>query len=532
MLEQIKQIPAKLLELWKKYTVKQRTIFLSIVGTLIIVLVILIAVLGRTSYVKLATFENTSSAGKVLTALNTAGIAAKVSDDNLTIYVDSSKRTDASMALFNAIPEEEDLNITELLTNSLETTNADRRLKNDLYTKFDIIEVLEKITGVEDANVVFYPTSANTSILTSNQDIACSVMLIINSDFDTSNVTTIARSVALSLGNQDTDDIVIIDQYANALFGGLVDEETEANNKKEQYITWVNSYYKDILWRGAIMNHFASADIGLYLDINFDETSILYTEYLAADGQDQGLYDTYYKYSSENKTSSGDVPGTDSNDEVDYYIADTSTGNSSEDELSIKYLPSTRVTQINEDSGVIDRTNSSIGITLNKVTDVSEDNLRLLGELDNITFDEYIAQNSSTRRMDLSEYEFMYDIFAMASGIATSNIQIVAYETYNFIASEGSNVNWSLILQIVLAAVIIGLLLFVVFKGMAPEKVVELEPELSVEQLLATTKENQSLEDIELSEKSETRRMIEKFVDENPEAVANLMRNWLNDEWG
>ena len=57
------------------------------------------------------------------------------------------------------------------------------------------------------------------------------------------------------------------------------------------------------------------------------------------------------------------------------------------------------------------------------------------------------------------------------------------------------------------------------------------EPELSVEQLLATTKENQSLEDIEFSDKSETRKMIEKFVDENPEAVAQLLRNWLNDDW-
>ena len=38
-------------------------------------------------------------------------------------------------------------------------------------------------------------------------------------------------------------------------------------------------------------------------------------------------------------------------------------------------------------------------------------------------------------------------------------------------------------------------------------------------------------EEIELSDKSETRKMIEKFVDENPEAVAQLLRNWLNDDW-
>ena len=43
--------------------------------------------------------------------------------------------------------------------------------------------------------------------------------------------------------------------------------------------------------------------------------------------------------------------------------------------------------------------------------------------------------------------------------------------------------------------------------------------------------EEESLEDIGFSDKSETRILIEKFVDENPEAVASLLRNWLNEEW-
>lgn len=86
----------------------------------------------------------------------------------------------------------------------------------------------------------------------------------------------------------------------------------------------------------------------------------------------------------------------------------------------------------------------------------------------------------------------------------------------------------------VILAVLIGvLLIFVFIRGTSPVKVTETEPELSVEDLLATTKENEeNLEEIELSDKSETRKMIEKFVDENPEAVAMLLRNWINEDWG
>ena len=41
-----------------------------------------------------------------------------------------------------------------------------------------------------------------------------------------------------------------------------------------------------------------------------------------------------------------------------------------------------------------------------------------------------------------------------------------------------------------------------------------------------------SLEDINAEQVSETRALIEKFVDENPEAAASLLRNWLNEDWG
>ena len=94
--------------------------------------------------------------------------------------------------------------------------------------------------------------------------------------------------------------------------------------------------------------------------------------------------------------------------------------------------------------------------------------------------------------------------------------------------------NASNYLMVILTLLIAGLLVFVIIKGTSPVEVTELEPELSVEDLLATTQEDdkQDLDEIELSDKSETRQLIEKFVDENPEAVALLLRNWINEDWG
>ena len=51
-----------------------------------------------------------------------------------------------------------------------------------------------------------------------------------------------------------------------------------------------------------------------------------------------------------------------------------------------------------------------------------------------------------------------------------------------------------------------------------------------METILQSTPEA-TIEDIDVETKSETRKMVEKFVDENPEAAAILLRNWLTDEW-
>ena len=85
---------------------------------------------------------------------------------------------------------------------------------------------------------------------------------------------------------------------------------------------------------------------------------------------------------------------------------------------------------------------------------------------------------------------------------------------------------------IIIAVLIFALLGYVVFRSTRSPKEEELEPEISVESLLESTSTMQEqLEDIDYNDKSEVRMMIEKFVDENPEAVASLLRNWLTEDW-
>ena len=538
MPERLKKIQAKLLEFWSKYTKKQRAIFLSIVGGVIVLLVVLIIILSRTVYMDLATFQDKTTAANAVSTLTQNGIKAKLKDENgsYVVQVDEKAEIQATVLITGTYGESEFFSIDQLLNNSLTTTDSDRRLKNDLYMRSEIETGLKKLSGVKDAQVIFYPTNQINSVLTKANEIACSVILETTEKLSSKNAESIAQLIATALGNKDASQIKIMDAEMNLLFGAVKSEEEEMLTQREQWMKWVRDFYTERVVELGEKNGF---DTTAAMTLMFDFSQMSYTqkEYIAAADQEQGLYGYYKQTVSKNSSSAGDVPGTDSNDETDYYIEKGSTGDSSYKSTEIQYLPTEKLTNFTKDELMVQFENSTMAVTLNRVNTVRESDEAVqtaLAEL-GIDFEEYCRRNSRPvmwGEEDQALLDEFYSLFADAAPVTRENIKILAFDVYNFIPNEQTQFDWSIIFRILLAVLIVGLLLFVLLRGMRPEEVVEQEPELSIEQLLATTKDNQTLEDIEIAEKSETLRLIEKLIDENPQAVANLLRNWLEDDWG
>jgi flagellar M-ring protein FliF len=136
------------------------------------------------------------------------------------------------------------------------------------------------------------------------------------------------------------------------------------------------------------------------------------------------------------------------------------------------------------------------------------------------------------------DFDPIRDIISKGTGLNASNISVYGYEVPVFVDAEATVMDMRHIIMFVILAILLFMLLFGVMRGMPKEEVIELEPELSVEELLETTKMEEakeaamsSLQEIELDKEPEAKRLIDKFVNERPEAVAQLMRNWLNDNW-
>lgn len=531
MVERLKQIPVQLLNQWNKYSSKQKTIIISVIVTVFLALIIMVNFMNRTIYKTLIVSETAKDASTVAGLLKDDGIPYKLAEDNLTIKVDEKQYSDAILLVYSSDISTSGLTLNQLVSNDLSTTNSDRNLKNHLYVQTEIRNYLIKMKGIKDANVTYVPQDNTYSVLTQKKDYPASVALTITDGFELSTATAVAEYVAAAIGNESTDKIKIIDQNGNLLFGGEEDLYSGNATSVLEYREKLQNTYNNNIYMLMMKLGYDEVQPMFNWVLNMDKVSQLFTEQIPAEGSDQGLYKNYYSYDSENTSAtSGGTPGTDSNDETSYATEDSNGNGSSSSTVQIEYLPSERVTNTEFEVGAVIPEQSSGSIVMTKVVTYTEKQLEAQGLLEGTTYEQYSLANKDLKPINIGED--VYKMVSLATGIAVDKISIIAYEQPVYLPDEVTARDWTFYLQILLAVGIVGLLIFVVFKGTSPVEVTELEPELSVEQLLATTKENQSLDDIEFAEKSEAKKMIEKFVDENPEAVAQLLRNWLNDDWG
>ncbi len=532
MREWFRQLPAKIVEFWNRYTAKQKTLFFSVVAAVIITLVALFVILNRTSYTRLATFDNSAQTAEAEALLKENGIKHRVSDDALSIDVDEKKIAEARLLLGqNGISASaSSVDNSWLFDNSFSTTDSERKLKAKIKLEADMEADIKSMEGVTKASVTIDLPESSSSIYNNEKSATVSIMLTTNSNFKNESVSGIAEYARTCVGNEDTNDITIIDKQGNLLFSGANNSTTVLTNLSiEQQ---VEEYYNSKLWNLMVNSGvYDDVSVSSNLDINISPEEIEDIKYYTNTDDDTGPKETYYYYLAENVDGTGGVVGTDANGEeiTDYNLLDEANSESTLTLIKETYATSSTKTKTVKSVGSVELANSSISLYLTKYNIFYEEELEKQGLLEEMTYEEFKQANSEPVE-NVNPPEIV-SLLSKGTGIKEANIYVIERTVPIFYPKEKKSVPVQSILSIVLAVIIGLLLLFVVFRSMKAEEVVETEPELSVETLLATTKENQTLDDIEFGESSATKSQIEKFVDENPEAVALLLRNWLNDEW-
>lgn len=534
MAERLKGVLGNILEWWNKFTSKQKTIIVAIAAVVVLTLAIIIYAFSRPQYERLGTYETAKEAAEVISILDDNGIAHTESQDLSVIYVEKGKLSAAIYALAQGGYKAGALEYKDVVDTGMSITSADRANMEALWTARRIEEILGELEPVKGVKAMVTRPKDFGTLYAQQEETSVSVTLTLKEPLTSAQSAAMARNVAVMVGNKTTANIAIWDQDANLLFAGG-DDYSEAGiagsmqELQEQMQSMVANEVKKVLLG---TQQYDIISVSPHLDINFSSYERSTQEYYG-NQDNMGMIQRQDDFSLESTNGTGGTPGTDSNggDLTGYVYPDYGSSESTQQETSTDYALNHFEEYIKRAAGTsVDYNNSSLAISMITVREYYEENVRSQGLLDGgTTWASFKEENRADVRLEVDEA--FYQMAAHATGISRDNITIIAYEHPIFWDKEGMDISATDVLSIVMIVLILALLGFVVLRSMAGRKeAVEEEEELSVEDMLQSTPE-EVLEEIDVEAKSETRRLIEKFVDENPEAAASLLRNWLNEDW-
>ena len=544
MPERIQNIINRIAEWWKKFTLRQKALIISAVSVVVVALIILGVVANRPDKMDLVTATDATQAQSVKDLLDGQNIKYTQSQDGMTFTIDRKDEADATILLgqngiysngYSGTKSDDSYPFSNVVDGSFTTTESDKQRKEAYWKQKNMESYLKTLSNVKNAQINLRIPDDDGTLAAKSEESSASVLLDLSDSMSDDQAAAVAKFVATGLGNKTTSNITIMDTDDNILFsggdestsGGIASSNLSAQQKKEKY-------YEDKVKKVLSKNSngdavYDNVQVAANLSMDFDDTETKNWEYYVADGQDQGYLDSQTTESSTSQGTNGGEPGTGSNDGVNSYVTQNGSSSSESNKTSSNYLPNERYTKSKTASGKVDPDNSSITITAYNDVVYDEDQMKAAGQLKNQTFDQFVAKNSGLTATRASNN--LIQAVSNATGIPTSNITINSYDVPQFHYSTGGRtwVDW---LEIILAILIFALLGFVAFRSLRGKKEEEEAEEVSVDTLLRQQQQDEELEDIGYNEKSEARQLIEKFVDEKPEAAANLLRNWLNEDWG
>lgn len=533
MPERFREILDKIIEWWKKFTNKQRIVLISIISVVILALVILAVVITRPNMVELIACSDAAQAAEVKQILEEESSISYTIDDNMVVRVESADLAEAEMLLGkNSIPSK-GYSLESATSGGFSSTSADKDRLYQKYLEDKFEDRLSNLKYVKSATVDITLPEKDGTILSKDKEGTAAITLDLKEEIDDDKAYAIARFVATEIGNETVKGITIIDSKSNVLFSGTDSESntglaTSQLKYKSMQEEMIKKQISDALTESGV---FSNIEIAIQLNIDFSKKQEAKREWSIPEGRNESLMDSASLYSSSSKNGLGGTPGTDSNDGTSYMTKDNNYSEQTIEDNDYDYLNDEKVTKTESNGGRVDYENSSVSVIATRYIVYDQKVLEENGTLDDTSWEQFKQDNGDTKRVTEVD-EDMVGVIANSTGFSTSKISFLVYETPKFIDKKGSNFSVTDIFQILLAVLIFALLGFVVFKSTRSEKSEEMEPELSVESLLESTAEaNEHLNDIGYTEKSEVRILIEKFVDENPDAVALLLRNWLNEDW-
>lgn len=528
MQDTITQMSNKVTEKWAGFTKSQKIKIGVGAGAVIVALIIAIVVLSKPQMQSLFTERlDQEQAAKVVEVLDNEKVNYQLKNEGLTILVNKKDFDKAKIALYRENVPKGGYTFDDAMTNSMSTTEDEKKAKQQRYKEAELERTLMTMDAIDTAVVKLVIPEEKNAFLASKQKSSASVLLTLDYPMDNKQIQGVARLISGSVQNLDMNNINIVDADGNNLYIGS-DEESLAMNKQQELKKTAENDVKGKVTEllGGVYDE-VKVSPTLILDFDkYEEVTEKYTPQF--DDNSRGIISKEnIKNSSSKNTQAGGEPGTATNggDAPIYQAGAGGAGESKDSSKDIVYANDKTVATTSKNQGTIDYKKSSLAVHVYKEKVYDEETLgKDLAQ--GMSWAEFKAQNKDIK--DIAVDNSVVESIKAGTGI--ENVVIYGYERPVFVDKEPFELDWKAYLPFVLILLILIIVAVAVLKFRKHEEIVETEPELEVEEMLKVAKEEVELEEIELKESLETKRQIEKFVDEKPEAVANLLRNWLSEE--
>lgn len=531
MNEFFEKLSKQLIDYWGKFNNKQRTTI--IVLGVIIILALSTAVYFATRPKMVVLYEGLSNAetSAVMKVLDENSISYNEQNDGATILVEQKNKIAARNLLIDTKLPSSGYTYEDAYSSSMTDTESIKQEKIYQAMENELEQTLKRINGINEASVMLEIPEYDRLYQNSVKESTASVLLTTDRELGQAQVDSVVGIVLHGVRNLTQDNITVVDHTGKTLFGGSVDTESAIVDKKfENKVKQEQIIERDI--QELLASNFDQVVPKVNLVLDYDEYQSTKESYSnpVGDGSDKGLVNEETNSSSSTTNiSTGGAPGIDSNPgEVTQYASSNNTGTESGSESASEkasYIYDKNVTFESKSPGKVQYDASRVAVNVVNYRLYDEGVLDNNGTLSGTTWTEYQA---TVQEESFVVSDEIIQTVKNATGI--DNVAIYGVIKPLFIDKAPSAIPYKEYLLILVVAFLVVLLAYVVYRGTEPVEVTEIIPELSVEELLTKNIEDE-VEEIQEDESSGIKKEITRFVDEKPEAAAQLLRNWLSQDW-
>lgn len=507
----------------------KRTRLIVLVSLILTVIIVVSIILNQKTYTVLYSGMESADTAQVLSMLSEMGVEAKADGEDTVLVAGTEVDTVRLKLAAEGYPSS-GLNYDIYNSASgLGVTDSQRNVYYQYQTQENLRKTIEQMEKVEKAVVNIDLGDDSSYVLSDKNDAATASILLTLKDgqkLGKSEVKAIGELVSKSISGLELENVRIVDTQMT-LYSLAEDSEAESadtqlalqNNVKQQLQQQIISLLSPVFGDQNVL-----AEVNVKLD--FDKTVSESVEYKAPEGRTEGLVVSMKELvEAITNDTQGGIPGIDANGNASQYLGTIAgNGDAVYYNLSreVNYEINETKTQIEKAQGQIESLSVSVILNSTNTRNYSDEVKKLVSTAIGAN-----ADNINVEMLPFAETD---------PSVAEEAAQSLNIQHQIMTSVQGEQTMRMVIL--VIGGLIVLIFIFAIIKTLRPgREVYASEPEgfelIADEEIIPEPGgEDVDLKNVDLDfeAKDDNLSVLKEYVNKNPESVANLLRNWLNED--